>query len=492
MRLDELLRGLSAQQLPTLTVGGLAADARQLQSGEVFLAYLTPTCDRRHYIADAVAAGAAAILYEAEGFSGELPATVPAIAVPHLSAKLGILADRYYQQPSAHLPVIGVTGTNGKSSIVHFLAQAFDALAKPAAMIGTLGNGRQGLLEKSKNTTPSVLDVHRLCRQFLQQAVEVVAMEVSSHALVQGRVQGLRFDTAVFTQLSRDHLDYHRDMASYAKAKQQLFEQPGLKRAVFNVDDAYGTKWAQHYADRLHVVTTSCRADHPSATVKLKQWQRLPGGYAITVQTPWGEVATSLHLLGDFNLSNVLAVIAVLGLQGFAMTEVALVLRSLSSVPGRMQCFGGQGQAQVVVDYAHTPDALEKALQSLRPFCSGRLFCVFGCGGERDVGKRPLMAATAERWADCLILTDDNPRGEDPGQIIRDMLKGLLADDHVAVVHQRDQAIKQAIAQASSGDVVLVAGKGHETEQIIGSDVWLSDDREWVQQALAEKEKIGK
>jgi UDP-N-acetylmuramoyl-L-alanyl-D-glutamate--2,6-diaminopimelate ligase len=157
-----------------------------------------------------------------------------------------------------------------------------------------------------------------------------------------------------------------------------------------------------------------------------------------------------------------------------------------------MQCFGGQGQAQVVVDYAHTPDALEKALQSLRPFCSGRLFCVFGCGGERDVGKRPLMAATAERWADCLILTDDNPRGEDPGQIIRDMLKGLLADDHVAVVHQRDQAIKQAIAQASSGDVVLVAGKGHETEQIIGSDVWLSDDREWVQQALAEKEKIGK
>ena len=484
-RLSELLQGL-APVPPALDrpVRRLVADSRRVEPGDVFVALKGATTHGLHHAAEVLARGALAILHEPslpEGVALAGTAAERAIAVPMLRERLGEIADRANGSPSAALRVVGVTGTNGKTSTVQLLAQALERLAVPAGSIGTLGAGRVGHLVAGERTTPDVLSVHALLAQLRDEGAAAVAMEVSSHALDQGRVDGVRFAAAVFSNLTRDHLDYHGSMAAYGEAKARLFAWPALPAAVINIDDAFGRELATRQTAMASAGTadaaswTVSAAGDPSARLRAEglaltaEGLRFtlveddPGAARDAVAPHRAEVASSL--LGRFNADNLLAVAGALRALGIGFEAVAGVLSTLEPVHGRMTRLGGAGKPLVVVDYAHTPDALEQALASLRGHVQGALVCVFGCGGERDAGKRPQMAEVAERLADRVIVTDDNPRGEDGDAIVADILAGFRAPAHHAVVRDRRAAIRAAVQGAASGDVVLVAGKGHEPYQ---------------------------
>ncbi|MDF1759982.1 MAG: UDP-N-acetylmuramoyl-L-alanyl-D-glutamate--2,6-diaminopimelate ligase [Coxiellaceae bacterium] len=465
----------------------LCIDSRAVKRGDCFLAFRAPTCDRRDFIQQAIKLGAGSIIYEADGADDsikQLP--IAALAVLQLDKHLADIATEVYGNASRDLSMIGITGTNGKSSCVYYLAQAFSLLHQSAAMIGTVGNGFIDKLQLGNNTTPVVIELYQLLAEYRQQGAEVVAMEVSSHALTENRIADVAIDTAVFTQLSRDHLDYHGTMQAYAQAKKSLFEWPDLTNAVFNIDDPYGLQWANEYKERLNVIATSCKDDieWSGAIVKLTSLSVEETQTIFSVSTPWGDFSASTSLLGDFNIANLLSVIAVLGLHNISIERMKQVIPQLQPAPGRMQVYGGGDVARVVVDYAHTPDALQKALQALRPYCKGQLWCVFGCGGDRDQGKRPQMAAAAEQYADCVIVTDDNPRTESAETITQAIMAGFSQPENVQIVHAREQAIALACQQAQIDDIILVAGKGHESYQIIGTDKIAFDDREVVQRCL--------
>ncbi len=465
----------------------LCNDSRHCHPGDCFVAYKTSAVDRRDFIDQVIASGASAIIYEANQADSRLAdLAVPSLAISNLFQCLSEVAEAVYGNASRDMLTIGVTGTNGKSSIVYYLAQAFTLLKQSAAMIGTFGNGFIDHLALTENTTPGVIEAYRLLAEFKQQGADVVAMEVSSHALVENRLDGMSIDTAVFTQLSRDHLDFHGSMQAYAQAKQQLFEWPDLSCAVFNIDDSYGRQWASLYVETMNVIATSCDKsnDWPGDIIQLIDASMGERDTALIIATPWGELSTSTILLGDFNIANLLSVIAVLGSQGISLVQMQSIIPQLQPAPGRMQVYGGGKVARVVVDYAHTPDALQKALQALRPYCQGRLWCVFGCGGDRDQGKRPEMAAVAGQYADQIVVTNDNPRTESPQVITDEIMAGFKKADNVQLVHEREKAIALACQQAHINDIILVAGKGHESYQIIGNDRIAFDDREVVQRCL--------
>ncbi|HYM46835.1 MAG TPA: UDP-N-acetylmuramoyl-L-alanyl-D-glutamate--2,6-diaminopimelate ligase, partial [Burkholderiaceae bacterium] len=405
-------------------VTGLAIDSRQVRTGDLFLAFPGVSVDGRKFIDSAIAAGAGAVVYEAgDGFSAHTSAA-PAIGVSNLRAALGTIASRFYDAPSQKLIVIGVTGTNGKTTCTQLLAQALDRAPRRCAVIGTLGAGFPGALNESLHTTPDAITVHRLMREFLGASAAYVSMEVSSHALDQGRVNDVAFDLAVFTNLTRDHLDYHGDMQAYGAAKAGLFAWPGLKHAVINRDDEFGRSLLEKLKGR--VATLSYGIDGGDVTAR--SIVPTSTGLAMHVITPHGEAKLEAPLFGRFNAYNLLAVLATLLLLELPLADAIERLRHARPVPGRAERFGGKGQPLVIVDYAHTPDALEKILSSLREHTRGRLVCVFGCGGDRDRGKRPLMGAIAQRLADDVIVTDDNPRTEDPQRIIDDIHAGMSAD----------------------------------------------------------------
>ena len=373
-----------------------------------------------------------------------------------------------------------MTGTNGKTTTTSLLAQALDRGGRRCALIGTLGSGFPGRLDPSLHTTPDAISVHRLMSEFSAAGAEAVCMEVSSHALDQARVAGVAFDVAVFTNLTRDHLDYHGDMAAYAAAKARLFDFPHLDAAVINADDRFGQELIARSRPRTRIVSfgfdggdVHARAVHPS-----------PAGLAIDVCTPTGNAEVRSPLLGRFNAANLLAVLAVLLVLDVPLAEAAAVLAHAQPPAGRMERFGRDDQPMVVVDYAHTPDALEKALIALREHTRGRLLCVFGCGGDRDRGKRPEMGAIAERLADIVILTNDNPRHEEPQSIIEQIAAGMRSTP--TVIPDRTHAIRAALAEARPGDIVLVAGKGHEDYQQIGSERRPYSDRDTVRTLLQE------
>ena len=478
MTLHALLTGIAeVNGLPSDSVQALALDSRDVVPGALFMACAGLRKHGSAYIDDAVRAGAVAVLWEMEPNATPLPVhwrsadegrRVPVIGVMHLSQKLGLIADRFYGSPSRELFVVGITGTNGKTSCSHFLAQALHDEV-PCGVIGTLGFGLFGSLSPATHTTPDAITCHRLLAQMRAEAAAAVVMEVSSHGLQQGRVNAIAFDVAVFTNLTRDHLDYHGDMGAYAQAKRRLFDMPGLKAAVINQDDAFGRELLGSLHGDVQVISYGLEATTRPADVGGRIIRCDAQGLHLHVTTPWGQGQLLSGLLGRFNASNLLAVLATLLVRGLALDDALSRLSALTTVPGRMERFGGGDQALVVVDYAHTPDALEKALHAAREHCSGRLWCVFGCGGDRDPGKRPLMGQVAEAQADCVVITDDNPRTEDPGSIVDDILAGIRSPGQVRVEHDRGQAIAKAIASARAGDVVLVAGKGHEAYQQVGS-----------------------
>ncbi|TAN06093.1 MAG: UDP-N-acetylmuramoyl-L-alanyl-D-glutamate--2,6-diaminopimelate ligase [Rhodanobacteraceae bacterium] len=497
MRLDELLRGMATPEHGDIVVSGLTQDSRGVRTGDAFVALQGARVHGIVFAEQVLKRGAAAVLAEQGPGTGDrepkargddafpgtrYPVPGPVIWVENLRTHLGEIAARFYADPSAALTVVGVTGTSGKTSTVQLLAQAFTQLGKRAATIGTLGAGLHGALRAGERTTPDVIRVHGLLAEFRDAGVTDVAMEVSSHALDQHRVDGVHFDVAVFTNLTRDHLDYHGTMEAYGAAKAKLFAWPGLRAAVVNVDDAFGRELATRIAAGVRVLR--CGIDNADADIRASEVRTHSDGLDFHLATPWGEAAVHSALLGRFNVANLLAVAGVLGALDVPFARIVATLRVLEPVKGRMNRLGGGTLPLVVVDYSHKPDALEQVLQTLREHCDGKLICVFGCGGERDAGKRPLMGAIAERLADVVIVTDDNPRGEDGDAIVAQIVAGMTAPQSVTVERDRARAIGLAVAQASAGDVALIAGKGHETYQEVAGHKRPFDDMQVARAAL--------
>ncbi len=488
LHLSHLLAGgvaLPAAHDPVVT--GIALDSRMVQPGDLFLALRGSRADGREFIDAAIGKGAVAVIGESlTGARMEIRQRVPLIAMPDLRQRAGEIAARFHGNPSAAMRVIGITGTNGKTSCSHFLAQALDDLS-PTGVIGTLGNGLFGDLEESGNTTPDPVSLQSWLARFRDQEVNDVVMEVSSHALEQGRVQGVCFAAALFTNLSRDHLDYHGSMARYGAAKRKLFSMPGLRRAIINADDKFGREMLGDLAKKMKVCGYTLEGRQTAARMVAGSELHLDStGLQMKIRTPWGDGVLTSSLLGRFNASNLLAVLATLLMLDMPLERALLRLSRLAPVPGRMESFGGGRVPLVVVDYAHTPDALEQVLVALREH-GGRLWCVFGCGGERDRGKRALMGAVAGRHADQVVITDDNPRSEEAAAIVNDILAGVPGYIDVEICHDRAAAITEAIRRASASDVVLVAGKGHEQFQQIGNQKYPFCDRDVVQRVLAER-----
>ncbi|OED40188.1 UDP-N-acetylmuramoyl-L-alanyl-D-glutamate--2,6-diaminopimelate ligase [Endozoicomonas sp. (ex Bugula neritina AB1)] len=465
----------------------LTFDNRRIVGGELFIAIPGFNTDGRDYIADACKRGAMAVLAEGEG-DYPLPVScmdAPVIRVDNLQKRVGVLANRYYRQPSEDVKVIGVTGTNGKTSCCWFISQIMEKLGVSCAVMGTVGKGIPGRLSSSLNTTADVLSTHAFLAELVEQQVSSLAMEVSSHGLDQGRVDGVFFEVALFTHISRDHLDYHGSLEAYAQAKARLFSHGQYHHAVIGKDDDFYELMRSACNDQSKVVTWSL--EDASADVYASDIKVLHQGFKAQVHTPWGQGEMNTSQLGRFSLENLLAVIASLGIQGFDIQAVLDIVPTLETVPGRMQRFGGGDQPLVLVDYAHTPDAINSVLTALREHGAARLGCIYGCGGDRDRGKRPLMTKAALSGADFVVLTSDNPRSESPQMIIDDALMGIDSTDQkrLTIVVDRAQAIASTIATAKSGDILVVAGKGHEDYQEVHGKRHYFDDREQVREALS-------
>jgi UDP-N-acetylmuramoyl-L-alanyl-D-glutamate--2,6-diaminopimelate ligase len=470
-----LLDGIAKIPATEARVSDLTLDSRQVRPGSLFLALPGLHVHGLEFAEDAAKRGASAVLWEPRG-EATLPALPPAVftaAVPHLSGLVGRIADRFFNWPSSHLNVVGITGTNGKTTCAYLLAQCLERLGHAAAYMGTIGWGRPAALNEPTHTTPDAVTVHRALAQLRASGVREVAMEVSSHALDQGRVDAVHFQTAAFTNLTRDHLDYHGTMLEYGAAKAKLFQLPELKHVVLNVGDEFGRSLARNYAGSASLIAVCARAGDSGwladRALHATQVRMELTGISMDLDGSFGRVALKTRLMGRFNAENSLIVIACLLARGVSLNEAADALGFATPAPGRMEVLnaGAAHQPTVVVDYAHTPDALAKALSAAREHCPGALWCVFGCGGDRDAGKRPVMGAIADELADQIIVTDDNPRSEDPQAITAAILSGINA--HAArVIHDRGEAIATALKEAHAVDVVLIAGKGHEDYQIYG------------------------
>lgn len=476
-----------------IKVTHLVTDSRKVMPGDTFVAYPGGAADGRNFIPQALGRGANAVIWEADGFSWKREWATPNLAVRDLRHHAGEIADYIYGRPTEKLWMVGITGTNGKTSCSHWLAQALGTQGRKTALVGTLGNGFQGALKPTLNTTPDAIELHGLFAEYVRAGAQGVVMEVSSHALAQGRVNGVRYDVALLTNLSRDHLDYHGDMQSYGAAKRRLFDWENLRYAVLNLDDDFGFETAGQLLGRETEIVgyglTKSALEFAEKNGIRMVYCGNPGvsqvGLDMALNTSWGSARLVSGLMGRFNASNMLGALAVLLVSGITLDAAVQALARVDAAPGRMQSIGGAGKPAVVVDYAHTPDALQKVLQSLREVAgSGKLVCVFGCGGDRDRGKRPMMGQVAANLADVCIVTSDNPRSEEPDAIINEIIGGMAGKEYI-VVTDRLEAIRRAIMSASAEDTVLLAGKGHEPYQEIKGVRHPFSDLEQANQALA-------
>ncbi len=485
MTLHDLLAGW-VDDAAVVPVGGISLDSRTIQPGQAFIAVQGDVCHGLDFAQQAVDAGAAAVIHDGKKSAHGLG--VPTVRVESLGNRLGELASRFYAAPSEQMTIAGITGTNGKTSVAHFLAQSWQRVYGNAGMVGTLGYGPVGNLQSGAHTTPDALRLQQVLRDCLKSDIEHLAMEVSSHALRQHRCETVQFDAAVYTNLSRDHLDYHADMTDYAAAKRLLFTEYAPSFSVINLDDSYGRKWFGELHGAMQMLSFGLDKEpgtRAELTAKVKSMDI--NGMTLCIDGPWGSENVHTGLLGEFNASNLLAAAGTLALLGMPWHRVLHQLEVMQPVPGRMMRLGGQlGQPVVVVDYAHTPDALESALQAVRTHLNGRLVCVFGCGGDRDQGKRLQMGRAAESLADDVFVTSDNPRGESAVKIIDDVIAGLESPGKATIEPDRAAAIRRAIANCEPGDVVLVAGKGHETWQEIGGQKFPFSDETTILNALGD------
>lgn len=507
MTLSQLLPNHPLGVAGSLRVRGLNLDSRTLQPGEAFVALVGAKHDGRDYIPQALANGASTVLVEPcdQWPKDSSVNQVPVLAIANLPAQLSSIAGRFYGEPSAQVPLVGITGTNGKTSCALLLAQLSALLQGRAGVLGTLGyallDGGAPMdvqinnLARTGLTTPDPISVQRILADLVAGGARSLTMEVSSHSLVQNRVAGLNFAQAIFTNLTHDHLDYHGDMASYARAKEHLLAMPGLQCAIVNKDDA----WASGLLARLPagVQGLSYSVTDSAADIHLSDRVDQRSGVSALLSSPWGEGELHTSLLGHFNLGNLLAIIAAACQQGLPLAEVLNFVPHLQAAPGRMQPVVVDHESQdiqVIVDYAHTPDALKNTLEALQSHNTGRLWCVFGCGGDRDKAKRPAMGKLAEQYSDYIIVTNDNPRTEDPAQIAADIVRGMDNPNHCLIIADRAKAIDLAVQQARSGDTLLVAGKGHEDYQIFANETLDFSDLFEVRKSLErriEKRRAG-
>lgn len=466
----------------------MTLDSRKVGKGDLFIALKGHSVDGRSFIPKAIEQGADFVLAEAdEGMQAVEVchdfANACVLKVPNLPQRLSEIAGEFYGNPSEKLALSGITGTNGKTTTAQLLAQWHNLLGGKSAVMGTIGNGLFGEVQEAVNTTGSAVEIQQNLANFIELGADFCAMEVSSHGLAQYRAEALQFDVAMFTNLSRDHLDYHNTMEEYAAAKFRLFSELNTKAQVLNADDEIGAKWLEKLPTAI-AVSTHPEFNSSHRFIKAMDVKFTLQGATITFESSWGNGVLHSQLIGAFNVANLLLALAGLLVLGHDLQKLVETAPLLKGVAGRMECVTKENRPLVLVDYAHTPDALEKALEAARLHCKGELYCIFGCGGDRDTGKRPMMAKIAEQLADKVIATDDNPRTEDHGQIMADILKGLENIANVQIIYDREQAIKTAIEQAKSQDVILIAGKGHEDYQIIGTTKYHFSDQEVARKYL--------
>jgi UDP-N-acetylmuramoyl-L-alanyl-D-glutamate--2,6-diaminopimelate ligase len=481
--LADLLPGLVLDKAASILVRNLCLDTRQLKMGDAFIALAGIKVDGRNFIAKAIELGAAAILVEADkNWQGiAWLGAVPVIAIDNLPSRVSEIAGHFFGEPSKKIQLIGITGTNGKTTCSLLAGQMLARLQKKSAVIGTIGYGlldssviaplaqQISLLTSTGLTTPDPITLQRILSELVSGGAASIAIEVSSHSLQQKRVAGLQFTSAIFTNLTQDHLDYHGDLQSYGNAKAQLLQMPQMQTAIINLDDDWASGLVKKAPANVKIISYSTEkiADVYTTTIELHAQ-----GVRAHLHTPWGEADIDSPLLGQFNLSNLLAVITALGAQGFTLEQLLPLIAQLEPAPGRMQLVTVDQAAQeiqVIVDYAHTPDALENTLNAIHQHKAGRVWTVFGCGGDRDKTKRQQMGKIAERLSDYVIVTNDNPRSEDPSSIAAEIVRGMNHPSGCLVIADRAQAIDFAVQQARAGDIVLIAGKGHEDYQIFAT-----------------------
>ena len=469
--LGDLLQGLA--DAPAVEITGIASDSRCLERGFLFLACAGDRSHGLDYIESAISAGVAAVAFDSD--TATAPPTdvgLPMIAVPGLAKQLGTISNRFYGSPSEKMGIVGVTGTNGKTTVAWLIAQCMNLLDRKCAYVGTLGAGIDEIAGGEGMTTPGAVELHGRLAELRDAGAEAAAIEVSSHALAQGRVDGITFDTVLFTNLSRDHLDYHGDMQSYAEAKAKLFTEHRALHRIINLDSEFGVELASRCDQQVVTVSTHFdRVANGRPYVFARSVVAKDEGSLVCVSSSWGDGEINLPIPGDFNVANAVIVLAHLLLHGIDIDRACDLLSCVTAPPGRMQRVEAPDSLPAVyIDYAHSPGAIEVALRALRAHCKGRLWCVFGCGGDRDSGKRPLMAKAAERLADRVVVTNDNPRLESPDQIVGQILDGFTDPDAVMVIEDRAAAIAWAIGEADADDTILIAGKGHEDYQLIGGE----------------------
>jgi len=482
--LKALLSGIA--DAPQVPISGIAADSRKIQPGDVFLACQGTTSHGLDHLDQALAAGVAAVAWDCA--TGSAPeANIPMVPVDDLAGQLGEIANRWFDAPSKSVNVTGVTGTNGKTTVAYLIQQCLTKLQKKCAYVGTLGSGLTSIDSEGSLTTPPCIEMHALLASFREQGAQHAAIEVSSHAIEQNRIDGIHFESAIFTNLSRDHIDYHGSMRAYFESKASLFLDRDIRNRIVSLDTEFGVELADRCGSNVVTVSTlPDQVSHGRPYIFAPLAERKVDGWNISIDSSWGSAEFSLRMPGDFNVANALQVLAQMLCQEVSLADACDVLDKVSAPPGRMQRVESPADdslPSVYVDYSHTPASLEAALTALREHCSGKLWCVFGCGGDRDRGKRSMMGEIAERLADYPVVTNDNPRTEEPAKIIADILEGMQNGSEV--IEDRDDAIAHAVSAAASDDVILLAGKGHEYVQIIGNERLRFSDTEVAETHLA-------
>jgi len=481
VKLIQLLETWLNHDINQCDVNDIKNDSRLVQKGDLFIAYPGAATDGRLFIEKAVAAGAVAIIYDPLNFpaSVSLPDNIPCVAITNLAEHLAAIAQRFFSNPSRSLRVTGVTGTNGKTTIAYQLAQAHTLLQRKAAYIGTIGQGEVDKLQLLENTTPDALSLQGLLHYYSEQSIKEVCMEVSSHALSQHRVEGIEFKQAIFTNLSLDHLDYHHTMDAYAAAKAQLFANEHLETVIINHDDPYNDLMLKAIKNKVKIISYGMNQE---SDVYVANWKSDMHGTMMELMSPWGRHQITIQAVGQFNIYNCLAIFTSLMASGYRVEDVVSVMAQLKAAPGRMEIVAKS--PYVLVDYAHTPDALENVLTTLHQLKTGNLWVIFGCGGDRDKSKRPIMGKAASEYADKLVVTSDNPRSEDPEQIINEIVQGIPTSIQMTRLINREEAIAYALNNAEQEDIILIAGKGHEAYQQIGTTKYLFSDQEVVKKLM--------
>ena len=493
MQLSTILKDVTNINFQDCDITKITLDSRQATTGTLFCAINGHNIDARKFIPSTLENNVTAVLADSDSTEDylEIKENTQIIYIHNLNSKLSKIADNFYQHPSTKTNIVGITGTNGKTTIAQLVSQWVDLLGFKSATMGTIGNGFYGELVEAANTTGSAFDIQENIAEYVEGNAKCVTMEVSSHGLVQSRIKDIDFDIVAFTNLSQDHLDYHNTMEEYFEAKTSLFKDFDTKYKVINIDDEYGKKLVDLIEDKDSIIAVSTKEHGLSSKFKrfvsVKNVQYTNKGTTISLESHLGDFALTTKLIGPFNVMNTLQALAIVGALGYNKEDILHSASKLTPVIGRMEIFKSNKKTTIIVDYAHTPDGLEKALQAARIHTVGNLWCIFGCGGDRDVTKRPIMAQIAEENADKIIITNDNPRTEDENIILEDVKAGIKNKDAVQTIPDRFSAIKYALDHANSNDLILVAGKGHEDYQIIGTEKIHYSDRESAEKLLGIK-----